>query len=137
MIHLSPMLFPNTHSFQLFIYQSLLSLAITMKNIITLVALSLFTLSTADVHQYTDTQCTEGSTLVSTTAGTCISYLGGGWESAKGCSLTHDLRVYAEPNCDETGIYNTIGPHNCINLGMTDALLKVPNFVAYAGQSSP
>jgi hypothetical protein len=73
-------------------------------------------LASADVQAFTDSQCMANRELITTKKGRC--YDTSGKKSALGCSLQHNLRVYAETGC--TGTYNTRAPQKCVNLGDTE-----------------
>ena len=85
-----------------------------MKNIAILLAAALASCAVADVQVFTDTQCSSNKILVSTTAGNCYN-LDAGKNSALGCSVGHNLRVYTGANCN--GVSQTRRPQACANLG--------------------
>lgn len=68
----------------------------------------------ADVQLFTDTQCMSNDYLLDTHAGTCYE-VPGGKLSALGCSVGHNLRVYAGSGCG--GNYADKSPQHCVNLG--------------------
>lgn len=91
----------------------------TMQFLTVLAAAAMAATASADVQLFTDTQCMASRYLYSTKAGQCynINQVGNTYESAKGCSNTHNLRVYTDINCG--GTYQEKAPQKCANLGGT------------------
>jgi hypothetical protein len=86
-----------------------------MKNLMLVTTAALISVSAADVQIFSDTACRNDYTLVTTKHGKCYTIDNLSPSSAKGCSFSHDLRVYTEPGC--AGTYGTKSPQKCINLG--------------------
>jgi hypothetical protein len=76
-------------------------------------------LGLADVQQFTDSNCYVDRNVVDSKAGNCYevgnSSLGFPILSIKGCSVSHDLRIYAESGC--RGASNTKPPQKCASFG--------------------
>jgi len=86
-----------------------------MKTPTLLLTAVLASLAVADVQIFTDNQCSANKLTVKTSAGNCYN-IGEGWHSALGCSLTHNLRVFANADCDESGGTQEKAPQKCAAL---------------------
>ncbi|KAK6436562.1 hypothetical protein LTR95_007240 [Oleoguttula sp. CCFEE 5521] len=68
----------------------------------------------ADVRVYTDESCHNDELTVRTSAGNCYT-LPGGINSAGGCSVGHNLRIFSDTGCG--GSSETVSPQKCVNFG--------------------
>nr|POF02231.1 hypothetical protein CFP56_65496 [Quercus suber] len=88
-------------------------------------------LVTADVQLFTDTQCMSNDFLYSTDAGNCytLDTLAMDYFSALGCSVDHNLRVYAGADCG--GAYTEV-KKLCPSCVKTSMLIPVTQSLVHA-----
>jgi len=89
-----------------------------MKTPTILLALALSSLAVADVQIFTDTSCNANKLTVKTSAGNCYN-IGTGWHGTLGCSVGHNMRVFANRDCDESGGTAERAPQKCTTLDGT------------------
>jgi hypothetical protein len=89
-----------------------------MRSFVIAVTVALASLAMADVQTFRNNDCgNKIEPTVGTKHGYCYN-LQSGVQSAKGCSVGHNLRVYSTVDCDEAGgFYTTVKPQKCVNLG--------------------
>lgn len=87
-----------------------------MKNVLFLTVAALASFAIADVQLFTDKNCSSGKALLGTKHGYCYNVSDRGTNSALGCSVGHNLRVYSTSDCSG-GNYQTKAPQKCASLG--------------------